>query len=176
MKTLISTFLPFRLSFPSFPSSFPLFSRLVSHPSLLVISLFRVPHRTNHLTVNPPSPHPIPLPQPFRQPSPIPPQTFPNRPHSSSPTPPSPSAPFPTESISQPSPFIVGCPFSSFSRGAWSSNVSQWPFRAPDPLISGRGQEHETPFHGPLRSRPFGKNLHRESSEQMTGGRGVKGG
>ena len=30
MKTLISTFLPFRLSFPSFPSSFPLFSCLVS--------------------------------------------------------------------------------------------------------------------------------------------------
>ena len=30
MKTLISTFLPFRLSFPSFPPSFPLFSCLVS--------------------------------------------------------------------------------------------------------------------------------------------------
>ncbi len=58
MKTLFSTFLPFRFSFPSFPSSFPLFSCLVSHPSLLVISLFRVPQRTNHLTVNPPSPHP----------------------------------------------------------------------------------------------------------------------
>lgn len=58
MKTLFSTFLPFRFSFPSFPSSFPLFSCLVSHPSLLVISLFLVPQRTNHLTVNPPSPHP----------------------------------------------------------------------------------------------------------------------